>query len=96
MKIICGVHGGQSGIEISPDLLPLLKDMESTKATFKRVRFLFEDEAYWDTVLSQEFCRKHAIPYQDEVLATEEEPYWSKELAAACGLCVEERLEMKL
>ena len=66
MKIICGVHGGQSGIEISPDLLPLLEGMESGKVTFKRVRFLFEDEAHWDTVLTQEFCRQHAIPYQDE------------------------------
>ena len=60
MRGECDIHGVQNGIEVSPDLIPVIKGASDKSLKYGVVRFIFDDGAFCTVVISGEFSRSYS------------------------------------
>lgn len=88
MLIECEHHGHTAGIQVSPDLEPLLAS-DTSWPEYREIKYNHGGDSYIRIVVSASFATTHGLGEGGNFDLPDVYPTWHKELLIVCEKCLD-------
>ncbi len=91
MLVECEHHENAAGIQVSPDLGPLVTSRAPIQE-YQEIVYNYDDEPYIRIIVSESFAAAHGLGKGGFFDLPDEYPAWHKELSIVCERCLNQAI----